>query len=125
MNPDRAVGCARAARHETDSGLARQLAVRLGHVRCAAFLTAYNQAQRFARIVKRVERFQIAFARDTIDLLGAVGSERVDQNRAAGSLTYCYRHARCFISLQFSAFVEDGRQYHKWSRLGAKDSRSK
>ena len=84
-----------SARHQRDPGPAGQLAVRLGHVRRAAFLPADDQPQRFARIVQGVEHRQIAFAGNAKSQIDALGKKVGDQDLAAGAWRgHGRRHSR-------------------------------
>ena len=85
VNADARVGRARAARDEADAGAAGQFAVGVGHVGGAAFLTADHELDCVARAVERIQRAKIAFTRHAKHHVGAVHSERIDQQLAAGA----------------------------------------
>ena len=85
MQSDAGIGRARTARDEGDPGLAGQLAVGLGHVGRAAFLAADDVADRVALGVERVERREIALARNAEDRVGAVDAQLVDQDLRAAA----------------------------------------
>ena len=95
MDADRGVRCPRSARHQRDPGPAGQLAVRLGHVRRAAFMPAHDQPQLVARIVQGVEHRQIAFAGNAKSQIDALGKKVRDQDLAAGAWRgHGRRHSR-------------------------------
>jgi hypothetical protein len=80
-----------AAGHEADAGLARQLALRLGHESRAAFLPAGNEADLLAVFMKAVQHGQIAFARHTEHGVDALCDQCLHQ-RMAGQAR---RSGRC------------------------------
>ncbi len=84
VNRDRRVRRARTAGDEADSRAARYLAVRLRHVRRAAFLAAHDRTQGIAHVVERVERFQIAFTGNQESMICTVPHECVDQHGSTG-----------------------------------------
>jgi hypothetical protein len=84
VDADRCVGRARAAGDEGDARPPRHLAVRLGHVGDSAFLPADDDLDG-GRVVERVERCQVAFARNAEDAVAALRDEVVDQDAAAGA----------------------------------------
>ncbi len=78
-----------------DAGPAGQLAVRLGHVRRAAFLPADDQPQPIARVVQGVEHRQIALAGNAKGQVDALGKKVGDQDLAAGAWRgHGRRHSR-------------------------------
>ena len=83
MHADRAVGRAGTARHEEHARLAGQLAVRLRHVRGAAFLPADDEPELFAQVVQPVEHRQIAFAGHAEGHAHTLCGKRVGENAAA------------------------------------------
>ena len=83
VDADRGVGCPRPAGDEADAGLARQLAVRLGHVRGGGLVPAGDEPDR--RVVERVEHREIALAGNAERELDAVQRQLVDQHLTAGA----------------------------------------
>jgi hypothetical protein len=83
MHADRAVRGARTAGYEKHARLAGQLAVRLGHVRSAAFLAADDEAQLLAQLVEAVEHRKVALARHAKSELDALRTQRVGENLSA------------------------------------------
>ena len=83
VHADGGVGRPGAARDEADAGLARQLAVGLGHERGAAFLAVDDEAD--VRVVQRVQHVEIAFAGHAEGGVHAVDLERIDQDLAAAA----------------------------------------
>ncbi len=92
MQSDAGIGGARPAGHKTDAGLAGQLAVGLRHVGRAAFLAADDVADRVALGVERVERGEVALARNAEDRVGAVNAQLVDQDLRATAARMRGRH---------------------------------
>ena len=83
VNARRGIGGTGPARHKADAGLARELALRLGHHGRAAFLATHGHAD--VGIVQRIEHGQVAFAGHAEELLHTMGDELLDQNLAAGA----------------------------------------
>ena len=83
VHADGGIGRTGAARDEADAGLARQLAIGLGHERRAAFLAVDDEAD--VRVVQRVQHVEIAFARHAEGGVHAVDLERIDQDLAAAA----------------------------------------
>ncbi len=80
VHPHRRVRRAGAARHEADSRTARELSVRLGHVRRRRLMTARDKAEE-SRERRRAPA--VALAGDAERKLGAVQLELVDERLAA------------------------------------------
>ena len=72
-----------AARDHADSGTARELPVRVGHVGGTHFVAARDEADR--RVVERIEYGQVALTRHAERDVDAVDDELVDDELPAGS----------------------------------------
>ena len=83
--PTAAFDRARSARDERNAGPSDQLAVRLRHVRGAAFVPAYDERQPLADVVQRVEHGEVAFAGNAERVRRALDQQVGDENLAAGS----------------------------------------
>ena len=81
--PAAALVAPRAARDEAHAGPPGELAVRLGHHGCAAFLAADGQLD--GRVVQRVEHGEVRLAGHAEDVLHAVQHELVHEDLAAGA----------------------------------------
>src|SRR5436190_21719746 len=103
MHADRAVGRAGTARHEEHARLAGQLAVRLRHVRGAAFLPADDELELVAQVMQPVEHRQIAFARHAEGEAYALCRKRVGENAAAVAGLEIGFHAGTFSNARRSA----------------------
>ncbi len=79
-----------AARHEADPGAARELPVRLRHVRGAGLVAAGDEADR--AVAERVEDLEVALARYAEGEVGAVDDELVDEDLPAGAALAPSRH---------------------------------
>src|SRR5690349_21618007 len=85
MDAERCVGRARTARDETDARTSRELAVRIGHVRRAAFLAADDETDGVACVVQRIEYGEIRFAGNTESHVDAVYFQSIDENLRTGA----------------------------------------
>ncbi len=74
--------CAGATCDEADARATRELAVRIGHVRCGTFVARRDRTDR-RRIVERIQHGEIAFSGHAVDGVGAIELERIDQDAAA------------------------------------------
>src|SRR3546814_9477815 len=82
MDADAGAGRARPARHEADAGPAGQLAIRIGHPRCATFL-AGEVIGELRRVEEGVEHGEVALTGPAADAAEAFGDESIDQDAAA------------------------------------------
>ena len=85
MHADGGMHCAGAAADHAHAGPSGQLAVRFSHVRCVGLVTARDEPQVRLLVEQRVEDRQRAFSGDAEDRVGAVQSERGDENLAAAA----------------------------------------
>ena len=92
MQADGGVGGAGAAGDEADAGPAGHLAIGLGHDAGAALLPAGDEADAVARVVKRIERGEIALAGHAKGKIHAVNFQLVDQDLAAGPPARRFTH---------------------------------
>ena len=83
VDPTRRVRRSGASRDHADSGAARELPVRVGHVCGTHFVAARDEADRC--VVERVEHGQVALTRNTERNVDAVDDELVDDELPAGS----------------------------------------
>src|SRR5215213_10311976 len=74
-----------ATSDESNSGATRQLAVGIGHIGDAAFLSADEEVN-VRGVVQRVEHGEEAFAGNGEDAVAALDLELVDEDAAAGAL---------------------------------------
>src|SRR5258707_844567 len=65
---------------ETNSGLAGQLAVSLGHIRGARFHTAGDELDLRARVIERIQHRQITLPRHAKRQIDAVNLQLIDKN---------------------------------------------
>jgi len=103
VDAGRGIGGAGAARHETDAGLAGELAGGFRHHAGAAFGAADGDLHR--GVVQRVEHGEIALARHAEGVGGAVDQKLVDEDLPASAISHaaalprpgrsrCRRHVR-------------------------------
>ena len=85
VDADRGVGGAGSAGDERDAGTSGELAVRLRHVRGAAFLPAHDERRRSRDVEQRVEHGEIALARNAEGVRRALREEIGDEDFAAGA----------------------------------------
>src|SRR3546814_2547743 len=74
MDAGAGAGRARPARHEADAGPAGQLAIGIGHHRCATFLAAEVIGD-LRRVVEGVEHGEVALTGHAEDAVDAFGDE--------------------------------------------------
>src|SRR3546814_4587316 len=79
MDAGAGAGRARPARHEADAGPAGQLAIGIGHHRCATFLAAEVIGD-LRRVVEGVEHGEVALTGHAEDAVDAFGDELIDQD---------------------------------------------
>ena len=83
VDAGRGIGRTRAAGDETDAGLAGELALGLGHHRCAAFLAADGDLD--LGVMQRIECGEVAFARHAEKLLHTVHDQLVHKHLSSGA----------------------------------------
>jgi hypothetical protein len=77
-----------AAGHEADARTAGELAVGFRHHGGAAFLAAYGHVD--VRVMQRIQRGQVALARNAEDVINPVQSKLIDKDLAAGAGGRCH-----------------------------------
>ena len=82
VQPDAGIGRTRPAGHEADARAPGELALCIGHERGTAFLSASDEADAFAVLVKAVEHGQKTFAGNTEHGVDALGDQSLDQRVA-------------------------------------------
>ena len=90
MDARAGVGRAGAAGYEGDAGAAGHLAVGVGHVGNPAFLPADDGVD-LGRVMKRVEHREETLARHREDAVAALNAKLVDEDPAAGALSWAAR----------------------------------
>jgi hypothetical protein len=108
VDSDGGVGRAGPASDEGDAGPAGHLAVGLGHVGDAAFLTADDEVD-LGRVVQRIEHGQEALARHGEDAIAALRHEIVDEDAAtAARLGHGARLAGAYRQVEGPAHLGEG-----------------
>src|SRR5271166_11494 len=85
MDPDACVGSSRPAGDKTDTGCTRELSVSLRHICRGAFVPANDQSDVLPRVAKRVERRQVALARNTEDGVHTMYAQSIYEHLGACS----------------------------------------
>ena len=80
MHAGGGVGCPRTARHHADAGLARGLAIGIGHHRRAAFLAADHELHVVGVVVHRIQHGEETLTRHTEGHVDAMQAQLLDQN---------------------------------------------